>query len=155
MPRIDKYGPYDRPVPEPHFIPGYTGHCPDLFDQVGITYPWATHAVLEDKPELANRLSSIKPPTRRFLQPGTRRKGDKYCSEMDGKRGQRNRSLPQPVIGLDISLGCVGPAPQNRETTNIGKTFQKATADFECQQEKSIPIYVCCCSSEVSNSMHV
>ncbi|XP_015911489.1 uncharacterized protein [Parasteatoda tepidariorum] len=60
MTHLQKNARYDRPVPEPHFIPGYTGHCPFLSDYVGINYPWATHAVMQFRPDIAKRLSAMR-----------------------------------------------------------------------------------------------
>ncbi|GBN63381.1 hypothetical protein AVEN_2704-1 [Araneus ventricosus] len=53
-------------VPEPHFIPGYAGFCPDLVDKIGITYPWATYAVMAEQPDIAMRLAPIKPPKHQY-----------------------------------------------------------------------------------------
>ncbi|GFU23357.1 hypothetical protein NPIL_131701 [Nephila pilipes] len=48
------------PVPEPHFISGYTGFCPGLSEQVGLTYAWATHLAMSGHPTLGKRLAPIK-----------------------------------------------------------------------------------------------
>ncbi|KAG8237221.1 hypothetical protein J437_LFUL013722 [Ladona fulva] len=34
------------PVPEPHYIPGYTGHCARLQEEIGNNYSMATHRAL-------------------------------------------------------------------------------------------------------------
>ncbi|KAG8175029.1 hypothetical protein JTE90_003213 [Oedothorax gibbosus] len=52
---------YDRPAPEPHFIPGYTGHCPELENQIGIAYPIATYLILRNRPDVASILSDMRP----------------------------------------------------------------------------------------------
>ncbi|GFY55807.1 uncharacterized protein TNIN_337501 [Trichonephila inaurata madagascariensis] len=47
--------------PEPFFISGYAGFCPDLLNRIGVSYPWATFEVLAEHPEYGERLAPIKP----------------------------------------------------------------------------------------------
>ncbi|GFQ68564.1 hypothetical protein TNCT_104361 [Trichonephila clavata] len=58
------------PVPEPHFIPGYTGFCPGLSDQVGHSYSWATHIIMKGHPTIGKRLARIKPKDSGTSSPG-------------------------------------------------------------------------------------
>lgn len=50
--------PFIKPdeTPQPHFIPGYTGFCPELSRVVGASYARVTNEILKDRPEIANRL---------------------------------------------------------------------------------------------------
>ncbi|KAF8773381.1 hypothetical protein HNY73_016051 [Argiope bruennichi] len=83
-------------VPEPHFIPGlanlkfasftarYTGFCPNLSEQIGVSYAWATYAVLSKDPRLGKRLAPIKAPQ------------DKYKAHSSQGQGSGN-----PSTGID------------------------------------------------------
>ncbi|GFU23358.1 uncharacterized protein NPIL_131711 [Nephila pilipes] len=54
------------PAPEPKFITGYTGFCPDLLDKIGMNYPWSTHKVLSKQLDIAMRLAPTKASRRRY-----------------------------------------------------------------------------------------
>ncbi|GIY08076.1 hypothetical protein CDAR_90791 [Caerostris darwini] len=51
---------------------GYTGFCPNLPQQVGVSYAWATYAVLKEDPKLSKRLGSIKPKEKKECNPNVK-----------------------------------------------------------------------------------
>lgn len=90
----------------------YTGHCPDLHEHIGMTYPWATHAVLEEKPNCAGRLSPMRAPVRRtrvFPAPGPRNVlTTNQGVEDDRIIRQRRAAQKYPILGTDIAVGYRG-----------------------------------------------
>ncbi|KAF8773382.1 hypothetical protein HNY73_016052 [Argiope bruennichi] len=127
-------------VPEPHFIPGYTGFCPDLVDKIGVTYPWATYAVMAEQPDIAMRLSPIKPPKlqyafqRRNWQPMAR--GGRMTSTRQGICGCSTHSAKKRSdhIHIDCS-GDKGDMPQmmNEFFKTQKHIFSKIIGDIERQ----------------------
>ncbi|GIY34978.1 uncharacterized protein CEXT_481711 [Caerostris extrusa] len=98
-------------VPEPHFIPGYTGFCPNMPDKIGIPYSWATHDVMHEQPDISMRLSAMKPPPYlyAFQVPGKDFRGDRKCdtSTTRGVCGCSTYS-PKTTHQHEVHVDCTG-----------------------------------------------
>ncbi|GBN51682.1 hypothetical protein AVEN_28406-1 [Araneus ventricosus] len=58
---------YDTGVPGNNIVfKMYTGFCPGLTEQVGVSYAWATYAAMSKDPKLGKRLAPIKAPQEKY-----------------------------------------------------------------------------------------
>lgn len=118
--------PFIKPIvtPQPHFIPGYTGFCPDLPRIVGASYARVTNEILKDRPEIAGRLQPVDAfvahPEKRHEKELEQMKKDKMLISnrfpTEGRRVLNDYMMPgycghvpnsSDAVGVSFSKGCV------------------------------------------------
>ncbi|XP_035219006.1 protein FAM166B-like [Stegodyphus dumicola] len=115
--------PFMKPdlVPQPHFIPGYTGFCPELPLNVGASYGRITHEVLKDKPRMAGRLDPIDAevahPTKK------QEKVEKKMEEDKKIINNRFPSIGRRILNDYMMPGYCGHVPNI--TDAVGTSFSK------------------------------
>ncbi|KAM7350571.1 CIMIP2 protein GA14893-like [Cochliomyia hominivorax] len=120
-------------TPEPHFIPGYTGHCPQFRFRVGKTYGKLSHKLLIDPctrhaPELI-----VTPPTQPTL------KDYPTTAEIDKLKDRVN--FLDPVYQHPIIPGYNGFIP-NMEN-KVGKRFIAAATAGIAEHEQLMDLLRC------------
>ncbi|GBM46746.1 hypothetical protein AVEN_31373-1 [Araneus ventricosus] len=90
-------------IPEPYYLPGYTGHCPAYSEIVGQTYGRATHHVMGSLQSPPGRLKSISS------------KPQKLPGETDLYIMENRKSEGKFVLTKDITPGYKGPIPRARD----------------------------------------
>ncbi|GFY54162.1 uncharacterized protein TNIN_285371, partial [Trichonephila inaurata madagascariensis] len=88
-----KYEKNPFAIPDPYYLPGYTGHCPAYKEIVGQTFGRATHGLIESLPS---------PPGR--LKLSTLEK-DKAPDEDDLEILEKRKSEVKSVLTKDITPG--------------------------------------------------
>ncbi|XP_035222752.1 protein FAM166B-like [Stegodyphus dumicola] len=113
-------------IPEPYYLPGYTGHCPSYQDVIGQTYGRATHSVLENLPSPPARLK----PLTSILQNAAEDEDLELISERKQDR--------KTILSTDIAPGYKGHIP--RASYLIGMNFNQSCirglAEFEKKQKR-------------------
>ncbi|XP_022229633.2 UPF0605 protein GA14893 [Drosophila obscura] len=124
----------DTITPEPHLVPGYTGHCTQNRDRVGKTYGKQTHKLLIDPciyhaPEL-------------IVLPIDAKHGLKdYPTEHELKVLRRREELVDAVYRHPILPGYAGFVPNMASQT--GKRYVAAASAGVAQHETLMELYRC------------
>ncbi|XP_036451260.1 protein FAM166B [Colossoma macropomum] len=116
-------------TPEPHYIPGYAGYCPQLKYHMGETYGQLT-AQLLTSPEIS-RSQRLVLHSGRF--PSTQRDTeDDTCRRRTGSGRQLDRMIP----------GYTGfvPKSQNFFSKTYAETCREALSEFESDQKRKIQL---------------
>ncbi|XP_033254260.1 UPF0605 protein GA14893-like [Drosophila miranda] len=124
----------DTITPEPHLVPGYTGHCTQNRDREGKTYGKQTHKLLIDlciyhAPEL-------------IVLPIHAKQGLKdYPTEHELKVLRRREDLVDAVYRHPILPGYAGFVPNMASQT--GKRYVAAASAGVAQHETLMELYRC------------
>ncbi|XP_055936782.1 protein FAM166B-like [Argiope bruennichi] len=106
-------------IPEPYYLPGYTGHCPAYSETVGQTYGRATHNVMESS--TPGRLKPISSESQNMP-------GDPDLDIIENRKSE-GRS----VLTKNITPGYKGHIPRARGLIglNFNQSCIKGVAEFE------------------------
>ncbi|KAL0965567.1 hypothetical protein UPYG_G00283030 [Umbra pygmaea] len=103
-------------TPDPHYIPGYTGHCPQLNYHIGMTYGQLTGKLLSSPDVLRSR--------RLILSTGNLLSKDK---------GSQNLERMIPIPGY---TGFVPNSQKNYFGCSFGEKCRQALSEFDRVQER-------------------
>ena len=123
-------------TPQPHFIPGYTGFCPDLSQVIGASYARATNEILKKKPEIAGRLSPVE------LSVDNPEKAHKVrLSELDKDKRLINSRFPnegRKILNDYMMPGYCGHVPNISDAVGVSYTkgCVKSIAKFIREREE-------------------
>ncbi|KAG8193489.1 hypothetical protein JTE90_023739 [Oedothorax gibbosus] len=112
--------PHPYCSPEPHYIPGYTGHCPHYQFVVGRTYGCGTHDVMGMQPFPPQRLQA--PPLYK-------------CETNSLEKNGPERKLAK----TGIALGYTGHIPT--ASYHIGVNFTKSCSQGFAKIEEKKALY--------------
>lgn len=123
-------------TPQPHFIPGYTGHCPGLSEVIGASYGRATNEILKNRPGTADRLRPLDP---REAHP--EKIHERTLAQIDkDKRLINNRFTEgRKVLNDNMMHGYSGHVPNISKSVGVSYTkgCVKSIAQFIRQKEET------------------
>ncbi|XP_054707733.1 protein FAM166B-like [Uloborus diversus] len=118
--------PFIKPdlTPQPHFIPGYTGFCPELPLVVGSSYGRVTSEILQRHPRIAGRLKPTEPQIAQPIKVEEQRFRDQKLNKVIinsrvpavGRRVLNDYMMPgycghvpnsTDIVGENFTRGCV------------------------------------------------
>ncbi|GFQ67302.1 uncharacterized protein TNCT_602221 [Trichonephila clavata] len=117
------------PVPQPHFIPGYTGFCPKLPVTVGASFGRVTNEILKTEPRIAGRL---QPTAAEEAHPV--KVADKGNEKLESDKRLINSRFPKDgvrILNDYIPVGYTGHVPHNTEP--VGVSFTKGCVSSVAQ----------------------
>ncbi|GBO44903.1 hypothetical protein AVEN_230334-1 [Araneus ventricosus] len=117
------------PVPQPHFIPGYTGFCPDLPRTVGASFGRVTNEILKTQPRIAGRLQSL---STEVAHPA--KVAEKCNRDFESEKRLINSRYPgdgRRILSDYIPAGYTGHVPHNTEP--VGVSFTKGCVSSVAQ----------------------
>ncbi|KAF8767114.1 Protein FAM166B like protein [Argiope bruennichi] len=117
------------PVPQPHFIPGYTGFCPDLPRTVGASFGRVTNEILKTQPRMAGRLQPI---STEMAHPAS--VAEKSNRNLESEKSLINSRFPKDgrrILNDYIPVGYGGHVPHNTEP--VGVSFTKGCVSSVAQ----------------------
>ncbi|GIY51598.1 uncharacterized protein CDAR_365201 [Caerostris darwini] len=118
------------PIPQPHFIPGYTGFCPKLPVSVGVSFGKTTNEILKKDPHMAGRL---KPTANEVAHPI--KVAEKRIKDLESEKQLINSRFPakgRRILNDYIPAGYTGHVPHNAEPVGISfsKGYVSSVAQF-------------------------